>query len=502
MNRSRSRLALTTAVLVAALSGCKADEGPDLEDRVLKVDAVSATTATGAAGTVASPSPIVRVTDSKGNAAANVEVVFTVTTGNGKVEPAVVMTGPDGRASTVWTLGQTVSDNTVTARVGALEPLVFTAKSVPGGPATVEPVSLAIPILSVGSVSPTPVQVIVRDGFKNPIPGVLVSFSVISGGGSIVPSNAITDANGLAPGGTWTMGPIDGVQSIRAQTPGAGVVISADTYDCAGAAPCTGLGELVFRRDDDQLHRINVNGTGLTKLTSDGVNFSPAWSADGSRIAFVRYTPSGNNLPSSDVWIMNADGSNQVRRTSKGIYQSVAWSPDGRQLAIAGYPSGSDLSEISIISAENDGSAEFRLVTDGASPVWSPDGRKILYAHGTGYYDYSRIYLINSDGTSTRPIFNEPGTYSYNPAWSPDGQRIAFVRCQAGCAGFTLNVDGSALTPVVSGGSLDRVSWSPNGKWLVSSYYTSGITYLPIGGGAARLVVTNGFSASWRPVAR
>ena len=133
--------------------------------------------------------------------------------------------------------------------------------------------------------------------------------------------------------------------------------------------------ELAFVRDS-QIFLVRSDGTGLVQLTSDGVNSEPAWSPDGTRIAFVRYQGGANQ-----IYVMNADGSNVVRRT---------------------YGSWSD------------------------SPAWSPDGTRIAFSslHGGGY----RIHVmrVDEDWWNPAPLGFDRG-YNTHPAWSPDGSRIAFV---------------------------------------------------------------------------
>jgi Tol biopolymer transport system component len=75
-----------------------------------------------------------------------------------------------------------------------------------------------------------------------------------------------------------------------------------------------------------EVYRVNLDGTGLTRLTNNGANDGlPAWSPDGSSIAFVSNRDGG-----WAVWAMNADGSNQ-----RSLFK-LPGSPDG---IIAGEPS-------------------------------------------------------------------------------------------------------------------------------------------------------------------
>ena len=85
--------------------------------------------------------------------------------------------------------------------------------------------------------------------------------------------------------------------------------------------------------DNWDIYVINVDGTGLTNLTNhpefDG--WRPAWSPDGSQIAFFSTRDDPDN---DEVYVMNADGSNVRRLTDNPADDAIAtWSPDGTRIA-------------------------------------------------------------------------------------------------------------------------------------------------------------------------
>jgi TolB protein len=87
------------------------------------------------------------------------------------------------------------------------------------------------------------------------------------------------------------------------------------TITVEAASATSGLisaGNLVFTRNYTDLFKINLDGTGETRLTrNDGINFNGSVSPDGTKIVF-NSTRDGND----EVYIMNADGSSQLRLTS------------------------------------------------------------------------------------------------------------------------------------------------------------------------------------------
>lgn len=166
------------------------------------------------------PSPVVRastavtatVTDFSGNPISGAVVNFAVAGGGGSVVPSPVTANNAGVATTTWTVGNLVGVNTLTATATATatpytlvasvaEPIRVT--SVAAAPAAIVVVGPAPPATAVkGSTITFSIQVNAADLVA--IPNVVVGFAA-SAGGSVVPDNAITDANGQILNVTWTL---------------------------------------------------------------------------------------------------------------------------------------------------------------------------------------------------------------------------------------------------------------------------------------------------------
>jgi Tol biopolymer transport system component len=226
---------------------------------------------------------------------------------------------------------------------------------------------------------------------------------------------------------------------------------------------------------------MNADGTNQKNLTSDGYN--PAWSPDGTKIAFC--SVSGRN---SDIWVMNADGSNQTRLTETGAWNGEsAWSPDGNKIAFDSYSDGNRI--IWVMNA--DGSNQTRLTETEAwneEPAWSPDGTKIAFSSDRD--GDMEIYVMNSDGSQQTNLTNKhywsPSRYpdvhypagDSSPSWSPDSTKITFVSFRlhdggAGDAIYIMNADGSnqtcLLEPPAGGGFNRSPAWSPDGSKIAFS---------------------------------
>jgi TolB protein len=206
---------------------------------------------------------------------------------------------------------------------------------------------------------------------------------------------------------------------------------------------------------DVELYLVNVDGTGLTRLTNDPGRFDGGahWSADGSQIAFGResdvthlnqiatmaatpgapiatlttqvwdnfwpqYTPDGRRIVFdgqigglvSAVWVMHADGSHQRRLTSAPLEAGFSdLSPSGRRAAIISHQNTSLSNAIFTMRLSGSG---IRQLTNpfplhDVQPVYSPDGAKIAFVSdrrsGTAEHDQD-LYVMDADGSHVTRI--------------------------------------------------------------------------------------------------
>ena len=172
----------------------------------VSMQAVSLVSQGGVAGTIATSTPTVVVRDALGNPAAGVQVTFTVTAGGGTLAGAIDTTGIDGIASVAsWTFGPTAGVNTVVASSLGLPSVTFTATSV-GAPSQMQAFAGNNQAAVQGTAVPVRSAARVLDALGNGVPGITVTFSVTSGGGSITGATPVTDVNGIATVGSWTLG--------------------------------------------------------------------------------------------------------------------------------------------------------------------------------------------------------------------------------------------------------------------------------------------------------
>ena len=230
----------------------------------------------------------------------------------------------------------------------------------------------------------------------------------------------------------------------------------------ASPAPITGLpGRFAFAADrtgNFEIYTMKPDGTELDQLTSDPADDrEPAWSPDGTMIAFTRSEPGG-----AAIWMMQADGSAPKRLTEGG---TPRWAPDGRRIV------GQDGGTLFTIAADGTGqvsvSDEATLGLYISSASWSGDANHLVFVGSEGDGKGSDLYSVGIDGRNLTKLTTTLAEEA-SPIVSPDGTLIAFQthdRCIC-----TITAAGASPVPLAEwrgkGGS---VSWSPDGRWIASA---------------------------------
>ena len=259
-------------------------------------------------------------------------------------------------------------------------------------------------------------------------------------------------------------------------------------------------GRLAFSRRDfgpvpnGYILTSNQDGSGGNGVPITGFHLpsEPAWSPDGTAIAFV-------STLGGDIFVINTDGSGQTNltNTAGSIAESnPSWSVTGK---IAYQRT----SQIWVMDANGSGQTQFSGITQPSptGPAWSPDGMKLAFSSG------GEIWVINANGTNELRLTMTASTDT-DPAWSPDGLKIVFAK---GGSGITvMNADGSNEIPLAGGGS--GPAWSPDGT-KIAYRGSSGIWTMDANGANQVRIVTDVINfplccdaifdnPAWQPVAQ
>lgn len=221
-------------------------------------------------------------------------------------------------------------------------------------------------------------------------------------------------------------------------------------------------------------------------------------------------------IQGSEICIINADGSGWRRLTDTNLANSNAsFAPDGRKAVyIVNYGDYTEIFELDL--STGNATPLTNLKTGLGAPEVSPDNRYILF-HYRAKSGNLQLWVMNRDGSEPRELFSQSGRDVHDGTWSPDGTQILFAwgkgennklyimdfearepqlvndtidtrgRSDWSALGliatdqggpfahdvYTMNLDGSNLTPLTNGTNAQGVSFSPDGQWIAFTAYTN-----------------------------
>ncbi|MEZ5098917.1 MAG: protein kinase [Thermoleophilia bacterium] len=207
----------------------------------------------------------------------------------------------------------------------------------------------------------------------------------------------------------------------------AGTVRLTNSPGIDSAPRWSSAGQIAFasgRTGNYDIVVMDADGGNQTVVTSDpSDDISPAWSADGARLAYV--SQAGGD---AEIWLVDPSAPNPVQLTDNDVQDTnPTWSPDGIHVVFTRIDGDAELVSIDLETGEETVLTDNDALDDFAS--FSPDGTQIAFT--TNRDGNFEVYVMGSDGSDQTRLTDDEAEDA-RPAWYPDGSRIAFQSTRDG----------------------------------------------------------------------
>lgn len=206
---------------------------------------------------------------------------------------------------------------------------------------------------------------------------------------------------------------------------------------------------LAYVHFDYGIVTVRPDGSGFAVVSDVGEN--PSWSPDGDRFA-IGY--------GSEIFVIGADGQGLRRLTTNSVHDSDPdWSPDGRSIVYVSSPEGSSIGDLVVVRADGGFPQVLTGHDQATTPDWSPDGSSIVFSRSYGDGS-SELHVLRLDGLTERRITRGSDSALF-PVWSPDGSNILYQLDVAFPRATIIRVDTNGSNPQEVGDGYGPIDWQP-----------------------------------------
>ncbi|NOQ90623.1 MAG: Tol-Pal system beta propeller repeat protein TolB [Gammaproteobacteria bacterium] len=198
-----------------------------------------------------------------------------------------------------------------------------------------------------------------------------------------------------------------------------------------------------------------------TLLTSDQPIMSPAWSPDGSELAYVSFEGGQAEIFTHSI----RTGVRKSRSKYKGLNGSPAWSPDGKKLVLTLSKGGNP--DIYILNLSDN---KLQRVTNHWSidteAVWTADGKSIIYTSGRS--GKPQLYKQSVTAGSRPERLTYEGKYNASASVSADGKSVAYVHGEGNVYRIAVLELATKSSRILTDGPLDESpEYAPNNSIIL-----------------------------------
>ena len=232
-----------------------------------------------------------------------------------------------------------------------------------------------------------------------------------------------------------------------------------------------------------EIAAIDMDGSDPVRLTQNlAIDHYPAWSPDGSAIAFISNEDRDVRYHKGGLRLTNLDGT-QVMDLREAAFYPPQWSPNSERIAFVGSLGSGSRSyaahALYVITA--DGLLIQDLADTVGAPSWSPDGQRLAFmatpgdVDSFGYYGPLELRSISESGDDARAITTIDEDILAEDvtavSWSPSGSGFIVTTSYSGA--FVIGSDGSELQRLRK----SYAEWSPDGKRIAVVAWSGHVGY-------------------------